>query len=159
MKLLGYNPIKATFNELNNSKDTIFLENKAILLEEVVVSNTNLFMKKVYAKLKENFSTNYTLNFFLRNVLTKDNTTIALQDIFAKENYNSSNEKKNGIEILNMRKTSFFEKKDPVSFKFSDFNQFSDIKLPLIDKCDFTEVPFNDNEFKKVLFTTGLAPY
>lgn len=154
LNLLGYNAIKTTFNELNNSKDTIFMENKAFLLEEVVVSNTIPFMKKVYAKLKENYLANYTANFFLRNELKKDNTYQILQDVHGKENHNSNEKKKLSIEILNMRKTSLFEKKDPVSFKFPNFNQFLDIRLPYVDKCEFTEVPFNDYEFKKVLFKT-----
>ena len=154
LNLLGYNAIKTTFEELNNSKDTIFMENKAFLLEEVVVSNTIPFMKKVYAKLGENYLANYTANFFLRNELKKDNTYQILQDVHGKENHNSSEKKKLNIEILNMRKTSLFEKKDPVSFKFPNFNQFLDIRLPYVNKCEFTEVSFNDSEFKKVLFTT-----
>lgn len=140
LNLLGYNAIKTTFNELNNSKDTIFMENKAFLLEEVVVSNTIPFMKKVYAKLKENYLANYTANFFLRNELKKDKMYQILQDVHGKENHNSNEKKKLGIEILNMRKTSLFEKKDPVSFKFPNFNQFLDIRLPYVDNQEI--VPF-----------------
>lgn len=152
LKLLGYNAIKTTFDELKNSKDTVFMEIKATLLQEVVVSNTASFMKKVYSKLKDNYLPSYTSNFFLRNVLKKDNTTILLQDIFAKQNHNTSDKNKTSIEILSMRKTSFFENKNKISFKLPDFYQFFNIRLPLVDKCNFTEVSFNDSEFKKVLF-------
>jgi hypothetical protein len=154
LNLLGYTAVKTSFDVLKNAKDTIFMESKTNVLDEVVVINTMPFMKKVYSKLSENFLQNYTINFFLRNVLKRNNTTVALQDIYAKQHYNSSDKKKVSIEVLNMRKTSLFDKKDRVGFEFPDFDQFFDIRLLLVDKCTFTEVPFNDSEFKKVLFET-----
>lgn len=156
LTLLGYNAFKTTFESLKNSSDTIFMESKTTQLQEVVVSNTVPYMKKVYSKLKENYLPNYTVNFFLRNVLKKDNTNIVLQDIYAKQNYNVNDKKKIDIEILNMRKTSFFEKKDHISLKFLNSNQFFDIKYPLVNKCNFTEVPFNDSDFKKILFESNV---
>lgn len=152
LNLLGYEAIKTTLDKLKTSNDTIFMQIKATQLQEVVVSNALPFMKKVYSKLKDNYLPNYTSNFFLRNVLKKDNTTIALQDIFAKQSYNSTDINKTNIEILNMRKTSFFENKNKTSFRFPNFHQFFDIRLPYVDKCNFIEVTFNDSEFKKVLF-------
>jgi hypothetical protein len=152
LSLLGYESIKTTFDKLNNEKDTIFMEIKATQLEEVVVSNAGPYMKKVYDKFDENILQNYTVDFFLRNVFKKDNINILLQDIYAREYKNKDQKKNLAIEILNMRKTSLFEKQDNINFKFPDFDAVFGGIRPLIDKCTFTEVPFNDSDFKKVLF-------
>ena len=155
LNLLGYEGVNTSFEKLKSANDTIFMESKATLLDEVVVSNTIPFMKKVYDKMKDNYLPNYTVNFFLRDILKKGNGIVILQDVHAKENHNSSKKTKLSIEIMNMRKTSLFEKKDPVSFRFPDFDLFFDIRFPFVDKCNFTEVAFNDSEFKKVLFETN----
>ncbi|MGQ7945163.1 hypothetical protein [Flavobacterium sp. WC2509] len=154
LNLLGYEAIKTTFDKLKTSNDTIFMQIKATQLEEVVVSNTPAFMKKVFEKFKDNYLPNYTINFFLRNTLKKNNTTIVLQDVYAKQNKNNSKKKKTTIEILNMRKISLFEKKDHIGFKFPALNNFINIVGPLYNKCSFTEIPFNDSNFKKILFET-----
>lgn len=154
LNLLGYYEIKTTFDKLKNTNDTIFMEVKATQLEEVVISNSDSFMKKVYSKLKENYLQNYTVNFFLRNVLKKNSETNVLQDIYARENLNTSQKKELSIEILNMRKTSFFEKKDNISFRFPNLSQFTSVSLPLINNCNYREIPFNDSDFKKFTFET-----
>ena len=69
LNLLGYNEIQTTFDKLKDEKDTIFMEIKATQLQEVVVSNANEYMKKVYDKFKENALQNYTVTFFLRNIV------------------------------------------------------------------------------------------
>lgn len=155
LNLLGYNSIKTTFDKLKADKDTIFMEIKATQLQEVVVSNAGPYMKKVYDKFKDNLLQNYTVDFFLRNVLKKDDVNILLQDIYGRKNQNQSQKKQLTIEILNMRKTSFFEKQDHINFKFPDFNIVFSALLPQIDKSNFTETPFNDSDFKKVLFETN----
>jgi hypothetical protein len=155
LNLLGYNTVKTTFENLKNSKDTIFMEIKATQLQEVVVSNAGPYMKKVYGKFRDNALQNYTVNFFLRNVLKKDKVNARLQDLYARKNLNTSQKNDLSIEILNMRKTSLAEKKDHIGFKFPDFNDFSKVVAPLIDKCNFTETSFNDSDFKKVLFETN----
>lgn len=154
LNLLGYYEIKTTFDNLKITNDTIFMEVKATQLEEVVISNSGSFMKKVYGKLKENYLQNYTVNFFLRNILKKNSKTTVLQDIHARENINTSQKKKLSIEILNMRKMSFFEKKDNISFRFPNFSLFTNVSMPLINNCKYTEIPFNDSDFKKFTFET-----
>jgi hypothetical protein len=158
LNLLGYNSIKSTFDKLQNGKDTIFMELKAFQLKEVVVNNGNTiytYMKKVYEKSKENELQNYTVSFFLRNVFKKDSVHILLQDIYARKNQNIKKRKNLIIELYNMRKTSVFEKQNKFSFTFPNFNDlFSNVVAPLLDICNFKEIPFNDSDFKKVLFVT-----
>jgi hypothetical protein len=149
--LLGYIPIKTTFEEIKK-KDTIFMQAKTFELKEVVVSNLEPFMKKVYDKVGENSIPNYTSNFFLRNVLKNDNTIVKLQDVYGKRNKNNSQKYKSKIEILNMRKISLFEKKNRVDLKFPDFNEFFTPPFPAIDKCTFEEVVYNDSNYKKIEF-------
>jgi hypothetical protein len=155
LNVLGYEGVKTTFDKLNNANDTIFLQLKAIQLKEVVVSNTSSFMKNVYEKSKDNYLPNYTANFFLRNILKKDNVTIVLQDIYGKKNRNISNKKDQSVEILNMRKIKLFEKEEDIDFKLPDFNEFFTLVIPPLNKCFFTEIPFNDSGFKKILFETN----
>ncbi|AOW08596.1 peptidase associated/transthyretin-like domain-containing protein [Flavobacterium gilvum] len=152
LNLLGYEPIKTTFDRLKTEKDTVFMESKATQLREVVVGNAGPYMKKVYDKFQDNLLQNYTIDFFLRNVFKKDKVNILLQDIYARKNQIKGQKKNLTIEILNMRKTSFFEKNDKINFGFPDFDGLLSNGLPQIDKCSFTETPFNDSDFKKILF-------
>jgi hypothetical protein len=152
LNLLGYNEIKTTFDKLKTAKDTIFMELKITQLEEVLVSNAGWYMKKVFDKYYENMAPNYTVNFFLRNVLKKDNDVVKLQDVYGKKNRNASQKDAISIEILNMRKVSLFEKKDRVEVKLPNFNELSGFPFPAIDKCTFTEIAYNDNDYKKIIF-------
>lgn len=149
--LLGYNSLKTTFEALEK-QDTIFMEAKAFELKEVVITNVEPFIKKVYNKMEENYSSNYTSNFFLRNVLKKDNSIVVLQDIHAKRAKNTNPKNPDEIQVLNMRKTSFFEKKDQIDFRFPDLNEFFRGLFPALDKNIFTEEDYNDLDFRKILF-------
>jgi hypothetical protein len=155
LNLFGYNSIKTTFDKLKSNNDTIFMETKATQLQEVIVSNAGPYMKKVYDKFQDNLLQNYTVDFFLRNVFKKDKVNILLQDIYARENQNKTWKKDLSVEILNMRKTSVFDKKDNISFGFPNFDDLFSNVLPQIDKCSFTEIPFNDSEFKKIVFESN----
>jgi hypothetical protein len=154
LSLLGYEEVKTTFEGLKNTSDTIFLQIKAIQLQEVVVSNTSSYMQKVYNKIKDNVLRNYTAEFFLRNTLKKQNENIVLQDIYGKKNQNTANKKMTSIEILNMRKIKLSEKDNHIDFKFHDFNEFFSLNAPEVIKCNFTEIPFNDTDLQKILFET-----
>jgi len=149
--LLGYNSIKTTFEEIEK-KDTIYMEAKAFELQEVVITNLEPFIKKVYDKMADNYISNYTSNFFLRNVLKKDNSIVVLQDIHAKRGKNASSKNASEIEVLNMRKTSFFEKKDRVDFAFPNFKEFLGGSFPALDQNIFTEEEYNDVDYRKILF-------
>lgn len=149
--LLGYNPMKTTFERIEK-KDTIFMEAKVLELQEVVITNVEPFIKKVYDKMADNYIKNYTSNFFLRNVLKKDNDIIVLQDIHGKRDKNVSQKNPLEIEVSNMRKTGFFEKKYLIDFKFPDFNEFFGVPFPFMDKTNFTEVAYNDIDYRKILF-------
>lgn len=151
--LLGYNSVKTTFEGIEK-QDTIFLEAKVLELNEVVISNVEPFIKKVYDKMNDNFIQNYTSNFFLRNVLKKDDDIIVLQDVHGKRKKNVSLKNPLEIEVSNMRKNSLFQKKNLVDFTFPNFNEFFDISIPIRDKCIFTEVEYNDFDYKKILFET-----
>lgn len=150
--LLGYNEIATTFEALAK-KDTIFMEPKAFELKEVVVSNAEPFMKKVFDKMKDNVISNYTTDFFLRNVLKKDTTIVKLQDIYGKRNRDKALKNVNSIEVQNMRKTSLLERKMP-DLKFPDFNEFFSPPFPILDKCFFRDENFKDADYKKIAFET-----
>lgn len=154
LNLLGYEGVKTTFEVLKGTSDTIFMQLKPTQLQEVVISNTSSYMQKIYNKIKDNVLLNYTVDFFLRNTLKKQNENIVLQDIYAKRNQNTTNKKKISIEILNMRKIKLSEKKDHIDFKFQDFDEFFSMIAPDVIKCNFTEVPFNDTHLQKILFET-----
>jgi len=154
LSLLGYDKIKTSFEKLKNTKDTIFMQMKDNQLQEVVVNSASSYMKKVFDRMKDNYLQNYTVNFFLRSTLQKDTVTIVLQDIYAKKNRNTNKEQNTSVEILNMRKISLFVKKENMSYKFPGFNDFFTTAIPEIDKCSFTEVSFNDQDFKKIEFQT-----
>jgi hypothetical protein len=149
--LLGYNLLKTTFDAIKQ-QDTIFLQSKAFELKEIVVANLEPFIKKVYDKMGENYISNYTSNFFLRNVLKKDNSIVVLQDINAKRGKNANPKNSNEIEVLNMRKTSFFEKKNQIDFRFPDLDEFFSAIWPALGKNIFTEENYNDTDFRKILF-------
>jgi hypothetical protein len=149
--LLGYNSIKTTFEEIEK-QDTIYMEAKAFVLKEVVITNLEPFIKKVYDKMADNYISNYTSNFFLRNVLKKDNSIVVLQDIHAKRGKNASPKNASEIEVLNMRKTSFFEKKDRVDFAFPDFKEFLSGLFPALGQNIFVEEEYNDVDYRKILF-------
>jgi hypothetical protein len=150
--LLGYTPIKSTFDEITK-RDTVFMEPKAIILDEVIVANLEPFMKKVFDKIGENYISNYTINFFLRNLLKRDDNIVKLQDISAKriKNYGNVDDE---IEVLNMRKTSLLDKEEFGDLKFPNFNEFFSPPIIPIDKCLFTEENYYESNFRKILFET-----
>ena len=149
--LLGYNSLKTTFEGIEK-QDTIFMEAKVFELKEVVVTNNESFIKKVYDKMADNYISNYTSNFFLRNVLKKDNSIVVLQDIHAKRGKNASPKNFSEIEVLNMRKTSFFKKKNQIDFAFPDFTEFFGGFYPAVDQNIFTQVDYNEVDYRKILF-------
>ena len=149
--LLGYKSLKTTF-ERTEKQDTIFMEAKAFELKEVVVTNLEPFIKKVYDKMAGNYIPNYTSNFFLRNVLKKDNSIVVLQDIHAKRGKNAAPKNQSEIEVLNMRKTSFFQKKNQIDFVFPDFTEFFGGFYPALNQHIFTEEHYNDADYRKILF-------
>lgn len=149
--LLGYNSIKSTFDAIAKN-DTIFMESKAFILDEVLVSNVEPFMKKVYDKMNDNFIKEYTANFFLRSVLKNEDSIIILQDIQGKRGKYDNSKNPYDIEVVNMRKTSLFEKKNTLDFTLPDFNQFFSPPIPIREKTNFTEVIYNDADFRKIVF-------
>lgn len=155
ISLLGYDSIVTNFDKLKNTSDTIFMQIKATNLEEVVVTNSFSFMKKVYEKTAENGFKDYSIDFFLRNTLKKDNQLVVLQDIYARKNRNRERKKMTTLEILNMRKVSLFEKNDRVNFEFPNFKNFAAFYYPSLEKTNFTEIAFNDPDFKKIEFESN----
>ena len=149
--LLGYNSFKTTFEEIEK-KDTIFMDAKIFELKEIVIPNLELFVKKAYDKIGENYISNYTSNFFLRNVLKKDSSIVVLQDIHAIREKSANIKNSNQIQILNMRKTSFFDKKNSIDFQFPNFEEFLSGSYPPLDKIYFSEEEYNDVDFRKILF-------
>ena len=153
-----YEPLETTFEAINK-QDTIFLQPKAINLEEIVVGDMFPYMKKVLQNIRQNYKlTPYTENFFLRNVLKRDNQIERLQDIHGKSSrsamFTNSDKIEFSVEILNMRKTGILGKSDAIYFKFPDFNEFYAMILPKIDTkyVAFREEKVADTLFKKINF-------
>lgn len=156
---IGYNNIQTSF-DLLKAKDTIFMESKAIVLDEVVINNVEPFIKKILDNLSNNFSaTPFTNDFFLRSVAKKGNEIIKFQDFsgimnaagYSKAAENKKNKK--GIEIVNMRKISIHEKKDIVGLKLPSFEDILKTGLYLDSKhLDFTEEKSGDDNYRKLIF-------
>lgn len=152
LNLLGYENIETTFDDLKNSKDTIFMQQKTIQLSEIIVGNSAAYVQKVYDRIKDNLIGNYTIDFFLRNVLKQEKEIIVLQDLSGKKNQNISSKDKISIEILNMRKVKLYDKKEGIDFKFQNFEEISNLVAPSPSGCNFTEIAFNDENYKKIEF-------
>ena len=160
--LLGYEDVNTSFDEIKRN-DTVFMESKAIELEEVIVSNGESIIKKAHAAVLKNYLlAPYSENFFLRCLLKKDNEIIKLQDIAGKvsretmfETFEIKDNKYN-IEILNMRKTSLTEKSDMVHFEFPNFdslyNMMNSILLKSVNYYNYTEKKSNDKDYWEVEF-------
>lgn len=160
--LIGYSTLNTTFEELKN-KDSIFMEPKTILLDEVIISNAESVIKKAHDHLSQNYLlTPYSENFFMRCVLKKDTEITRLQDVFGKVHretmFLSPKIKDNNytVEILNMRKTGFSEKTDKVYFEFPNFQSLlrimSSILLDREKLFDFTEIKSGDDSYRKINF-------
>lgn len=150
--LLGYTPVKSTFDDITKL-DTIFMEPKTFVLDEVIVTNLEPFMKKVFDKIGDNYISNYTVNFFLRNILKRDNNVVKLQDISAKRIKNQGNVD-DEIEVLNMRKTSLLDKEEIGDLKFPNLNEFFSPPIIPIDNCLFTEENYYEANCRKISFET-----
>ena len=155
---VGYESFETTFEAISK-QDTVFLQSKAINLEEVVVGDMLPYMKKVFQNIPKNYQiTPYTENFFLRNVLKRGNEIERLQDIYGKGSrsamFTNSDKIIFSIEVLNMRKTGVLAKSDAIYFKLPDFNEFNGMLIPPLDSkyVAFREEKVADTSFKKINF-------
>ncbi|MEZ0182766.1 carboxypeptidase-like regulatory domain-containing protein [Flavobacterium oncorhynchi] len=163
--LIGYENLKLSFEEVNK-RDTIFLQSKTIELEEVVVGGEMAIMKKVYAKMKENYILEpYNENFFLRCVLKRNDELVRLQDIYGKVSRKSifktktQPDNKCEVEILNMRKVGIKDKEDFIYFEFQSFEKLFDINAMISIKLEDFELTQEKNtahNFFKISFSKKL---
>lgn len=159
--LIGYENLKTTFEDLKKA-DTIFLQSKMIELEEVVVGNEQTIMKKVYAKMRENYIFEpYNENFFLRCVLKRNDEMARLQDIYGKISRKSifktktQPDNKCEVEILNMRKVGITDKEDFVYFKFESFEKLFDLNALIylvLDEYELTQEKNVAPDYLKISF-------
>ena len=160
--LIGYESLRLSFEEVNK-RDTIFLQSKTIELEEVVVGGEMAIMKKVYAKMKENYILEpYNENFFLRCVLKRNDELVRLQDIYGKVSRKSifktktQPDNKCEVEILNMRKVGIKDKEDFIYFEFQSFEKLFDINAIIVIKLEdfeLTQEKNAANNFFKISFS------
>lgn len=163
--LIGYENLKLSFAEINK-RDTIFLQSKTIELEEVIVGAEMAIMKKVYAKMKENYIFEpYNENFFLRCVLKRNDELARLQDIYGKVSRKSIFKTKTipdnkcEVEILNMRKVGIKDKEDFVYFEFQSFEKLFDINALIfitIEDFELTQEKNVAGDFIKISFVKKL---
>ena len=160
--LIGYENLKLSFEEVNK-RDTIFLQSKTIELEEVIVGGEMAIMKKVYAKMKENYILEpYNENFFLRCVLKRNDELVRLQDIYGKVSRKSifktktQPDNKCEVEILNMRKVGIKDKEDFIYFEFQSFEKLFDINAMIsikLEDFELTQEKNAANNFFKISFS------
>jgi hypothetical protein len=101
--------------------------------------------------MSNNIISNYTTDFFLRNVLKKNDSIVKLQDIFGKKTFLPNQKRDLLIEVLNMRKTGILER-NSIGFKFPDFNEFFNPPFTTLEISSFTEEDYNDEDYKKISF-------
>jgi hypothetical protein len=117
IRMLGYNKLKTTFEELNSSVDTIYLKQSPIALNEVVVKDYKNIIFKTYNEIQKNhphFS--HSDKFFLRCILKRDNSIIKIEDVSGK-----------------IKRNSIFASREIPKLNF-DFQLFNQRKLGLLKK-------------------------
>lgn len=159
VRLMGYKTIYTTFKKIKS--DTIFLESKFEILDEIVIGNSNS-IKNIYEEINKNYSfVPHTELFFLRCLLRKDGEIFKLQDLNGlvkrKTLFSTSkkpiHKKKYEIEVLNMRKAGI--KEEDVYFKMFSFKQILDLTTSIeidIKKYNFTEKQSENAEYTKYYF-------
>lgn len=159
---MGYETIISNFDELKKA-DTIFMEPKAFLLDEVVVGNAESIIRKAHDNIEKNYNlAPYFEKFFMRCLLKQNHKVVRLQDIYGRWSRNkmfkiSTNDQlRFEIEILNMRKTGFKEKKDIIYFEFMNFSNLltvcSSVLLTSREQYEFSELKSNDIHFRKIKY-------
>ena len=155
IRLLGYKSISSTFETIG--KDTIFLESKFEILDEIILGNSNS-ITSAYKELSNNYPfTPYTESFFLRCLLKKDGQIIKLQDLnglVERKTLFPTSKKKYKVEILNMRKAGIEDdiNGQNIYFKMFSFQQILDISssVKITNKAyDFKETNSKNKEFTK----------
>src|SRR6187551_2609399 len=72
IKKLGYEDMQIKFDDFKG-KDTIYMNPKMVLLDEVIISDYKPIINKVYKKIPENYQLKpFADQFFLRSILKKD---------------------------------------------------------------------------------------
>lgn len=127
IKKLGYEDMQIKFDDFKG-KDTIYMNPKMVLLDEVIISDYKPIINKVYKKIPENYQLKpFSDQFFLRSILKKDGAIVKFQDISGKAQretmFMTPQIKKNKykVEILNMRKTGIIAKSQGVDFRLHNF--------------------------------------
>lgn len=162
---IGYDKFEANFTQL---RDTIFLSKSVFELNEVVVTNA----KTIYQKIKDSISSNYLLiphteTFFLRALLSKNDSIVRIQDIQGRLRRKTSvytqglniTKKDFQVEIQNMRKIGISKDKNDIYFEFPTlYNIFSEFVRINAMGPDFTvtEQPFENQLYTKVEFHSNL---
>ena len=123
IKLLGYETIRTTAEQLSKEKDTLFLLPKPIELSEVVVETNQEILSQTYRKALENYPNEpFVEDFFLRTILKKNGQILKIEDIGGRVKRNKllglSKDLMIDFQILNMRKFGI-ENKDKYSEDFS----------------------------------------
>jgi len=128
--LLGYENKLLTLKEIKG--DTIFLKNKFVALEEVLLSNSEVKpIVKMYRSIPENYpSETYSEEFFMRCLLKKDGAIVKLQDLSGlierkmlfSTSKNPMPRNNYTVEIQNMRKAGV--KEEDIYFEMFSMNEF-----------------------------------
>ena len=162
IRLIGYKAINSTFKEIKN--DTIYLESKFEVLDEIVIGNSNA-INNVFKEMFNNYPIlSYSELFFLRCSLKKDGEVIKLQDLngiikrkmLLKTPTKPMPKKNYEIEILNMRKAGIKEK--GIYFKMFSFKDIFDITSSItIDTklFNFSQKKSKIDDYTKHYFTSN----
>ena len=162
IRLMGYKTIYSTFEKIKS--DTIFLESKFEVLDEIIVGNSNS-IKNIYKEIDKNYPfTPHSESFFLRCVIKKNGEIVKLQDLNGMVNRKTlfSSEKKPipkknyEIEVLNMRKAGIKEKY--INVNMFSFQQILDVVNPITlntEQFSFSKIKSKNYEFDKYYFTSN----
>lgn len=163
IRMLGYNELKTTFNGLNRVRDTIYLNQKPIVLDEIILKDYKNLIFETYNKIQKNYPHfTHSGKFFLRCILKRNNSIIKIEDLSGKIKRNSifaSRETPNlnfEFQLLNQRKLGLLNKDK----KIEDFelqtleNLFMWFSTVFINPnhFEYTEEKLADSIYTKVKF-------
>lgn len=160
IQILGYESIHSIFT--NFKTDTIYLESRFELLEEVILSDPNA-IKTVFKSVPDNYPFEpFTESFFLRCVIKKDGQIVKLQDLnglvhrktLLSTSKNPMPKNNYTVEVLNMRKAGIKDRE--IYFEMFSLEQFltAIISIAISPKeFDFTETKSDKEDLIKYEFS------
>src|SRR5690606_26571580 len=117
IRMMGYNKLESTFNELINLSDTIYLNQNPIVLDEIILKDYKRIVFKTYGNIQKNYPHfDHVDGFFLRCILRRNDSIIKIEDVSGK-----------------VKRNSMFASREIPELNF-EFQLFNQRKLGLLNK-------------------------